>query len=95
MTRLRCNDSDLRTNLFNRLMADSLLCDCGQMETDTHFFEDCNIHDAAREEAKNQVPDLTWNTQYIYHGFDNYDEQDNIKLQLAGQYFILKSGRFD
>ena len=68
---------------------------CGDDETDVHYFERCLRYTDIRTEARSKVPNLLWCTQYIYHGYEEYTEEDNIALQLAGQFYIDKTERFN
>ena len=96
MARLRCRNSNLNYNLFGRQMAESPECDvCGDDETDVHYFERCQRFNDARTEAKARVPHLEWRTSMIYHGSELYSTDDNCQIQLAGQFYIDKTKRFD
>ena len=96
MSRLRCRNSNLNYNLHTRQLAETPTCDtCGDDEMDVHFFDRCQKFTDARIEAKARVLDLEWRTQYIYHGHNQYSEEENCKLQLAGQFYIDKTNRFN
>ena len=47
MTRLRCENGNLKENLHSRSLALSLLCESGETESDYHYFITCPLYDNA------------------------------------------------
>ena len=94
MCRVHCKIGNLNYNLFHRNLADSPLCSCGEDETDGHYFECCPNYSKESLDAWSAVLDLPWNIKTIYHGDPESTDEDNAKLQLAGQEYIKLTKRF-
>ena len=94
MTRLRCENGNLKENLHSRSLALSPLRECGEIETDYHYFITCPLYDNRRQTAMDSVPGRDWILQDIYHGNDTKPDDLNEKLQMAVQKFIDETERF-
>ena len=92
-TRLRCPNSNLKLNLFNKLMSDSARCECDNDDESTyHYFMQCNLDDAIRINACDNLPPNHWNIDNILYG--------NItmkicNIQQAALSYVQQTGRFD
>ena len=55
VTRLRCKIGNLKENLHSRSLALSPLCECGEIESDYHYFITCPLYDNRRQTAMDSV----------------------------------------
>ena len=60
MTRLRCENGNLKENLHSRSLALSPLCECGEIESDYHYFITCPLYDNRRQTVMDSVPGRDW-----------------------------------
>ena len=95
MARLRSGNSNLAQNLHSRSLAGNPLCQCGEIETAKHNLESCQVYDYICTTLRENLPDIPWNADYIFHGCPDLDRDVNNIIQLAGQQYIEMSKRFD
>ena len=94
MTRLRCENGNLKENLHSQSLALSSLRECDKIESDYHYFITCPLYDNRRQTAMDSVPGRDWILQDIYHGNDTKLDDFNEKLQMAAQKYIDETERF-
>ena len=96
MTRLRCQNSNLKKTLYERLMSDTSSCECGEEnESDSHYFLNCVLYNNCREEVVSKIPLECWNLETIYHGSDRYENDLNLLIAKTAQEYVTDTKRFD
>ena len=93
--RLRC--SNLKEDLYNVNLAESPLCRCNMaLEDAEHYLKDCIIYAADRRQVliKHGIDLRVFETEEMLEGDPSLDEDSNIRLFTAVQYYIRMTGRF-
>ena len=95
LSRLRCLNSVLLSNLFNINLSTTNVCqNClFEIETMSHFFIKCSAYDEARSMLCKQIPIECWNLDSIVFGSKRYTNE-YIQIQITTQKYILATGRF-
>lgn len=93
-TRLRTKCSSLNYHLFLKNISPSPLCECGQMETNFHYFFECNRFRTCREKLLGNLNnfDITLNT--LLFGNPDISDTDNANIFKHVHTFISESKRF-
>ena len=95
-TRLRTDCSPLNKHLFDRNIAASPLCRCGDVETTYHFLFTCVHYHVQRQTLFNSVQVLTSvSLRTLLYGDDSLPLSDNFSIFDAVHQFIASSKRFD
>ena len=96
MTRLRCQNSNLKKTLYERLMSDTSSCECGEEnESDSHYFLNCVLYNNCREQVVSKIPLECWNLETIYHGSDRYENDLNLLIAKTAQEYVTDTKRFN
>ena len=95
--RLRNNCSDLKSDLFQNHLTDSLSCSCGNVnENAIHYFFECENYSNPRLvmfRSTRKFHPLSLNT--VLFGKSNLSDDDNFLLFQAVQQYIKDTRRFD
>jgi hypothetical protein len=97
-TRLRTQNSDLNSHLFNINLVPNPKCMCGAGdETTEHYLLVCDNYDQERLEMLNDLYLLTdtVNTKTLLYGDDDLDEPTNCDLFCYVQRYLLRTKRFE
>ena len=95
--RLRRKCSSLKSDLFRCKIIDTCYCDCGyNIETVEHFFLVCPLYIVQRENLLQGMRNLNFeiSVENILFGNSDMDTDNNCRLFLLVQKFILDSKRF-
>ena len=93
--RLRLNCSSLRHRLLLKNVLDNPFCECGAVEDNKHFLFECEQFNLLRQELIDTVSLICQpNLNNLLHGSENLTNDENEKIFLAVQEFIIKSKRF-
>ena len=60
MTRLRCENGNLKENLHSRSLALSPLRECSEIDSNCHYFITCPLYDNCQQTAMDSVPGWDW-----------------------------------
>ena len=101
-SRFRMGFTQLNADLYTRTLSDTPLCECGHMETYTHFFLECQQYVGARNALLNGVnPHI--DTQHmskrqllelLLKGSNNLTSEQNCNIFRHVQEYIQASKRF-
>ena len=93
--RLRLNCSSLRHHLFLKNVLDNPFCECGAVEDNKHFLFECEQFSLLRQELIDTVSLICQpNLDNLLYGSENLTNDENEKIFLAVQEFIIKYKRF-
>ena len=93
--RLRMNSSSLNEHLFNRNLVYSPNCQCGHVESTSHYLLFCNKYTNLRNEFIFTINyHIPIDVKLLLFGSENLSEDENKDIFLKVQKFILKSKRF-
>ena len=92
-TRLRLGCSSLNADLFRNHVSAIDTCQCGQIETATHYLLLCPIYRNVRTTTIGTIIENI-NLDILLKGCPLYSEDVNISIFLKVQDFIRKSNRF-
>ena len=94
-TRLRTNCSSLRSDLFNKNIIDSPLCECGVIENASHFFLTCDKYINSRRDLLNTITQLCEpSLNIILNGNPLLSFDSNASLFQAVHTYIRETRRF-
>jgi hypothetical protein len=93
-TRLRTKCSSLNYHLFLRNISPSPLCECGQVESNYHFFFECYRYNLYRNELFINIQAFDINLDILLFGNPGLSDDDNSTIFSNVQSFIAKTKRF-
>ena len=89
LTRIRCGNSNLNSNLHRIQLSDSPVC-----EDEQHYFMHCPKYKTLRRNVVTTIPLEAWNMNTILRGSTRYTPEMNKEISLTTQKFIMASKRF-
>ena len=93
-TRLRMNCSSLKQHLYYCNLEPDPLCTCGAVESNEHFLLHCNKYNLIRNRYIHSL-NFNINTTLLLFGNENLKYNENERIFLNVQNYIIKSKRFD
>ena len=94
-TQLRNNCSSLNQHLFLKNIIDSPLCCCGKIESNKHFFLECELYNRPRQILRTAISEIAaFNLRTILFGVEDLSFVENKNIFTAVHEFIKESGRF-
>ena len=95
LARIRVGNYHLNSCLHDRLMNETVACDCGHpIEDPSHYFLMCERYDRQRKDVVLRIPLEARTIKTILHGSSRYDDKLNKEICLTAQTYITASGRF-
>ena len=95
-TRFRTKCSSLAQDLYTKNIVDSPLCQCGEIESSSHFFLNCHQYINHRHTLLSEISKFTAvSIQVILFGDQSLSYNDNVKIVSAVHTYISKTKRFD
>ena len=92
---MRCLNSNLKGDFFQRALSQNNLCDsCGVIEDANHFLLQCRQYNRLRADVVTIISLKCFNMLAIMNGSDRYTQELNIFIQKAVQIFIIGSNGF-
>ena len=94
--RLRLKMSDLKFDLFNRHLSDSIECACGEPREDVkHYLLECQNHVNVRSTKINTLPPSLQLIETLLFGNSNFSLAANHFIFYTVHEFINLSNRFE
>lgn len=93
-TRLRTKCSSLNYHLFLRNISPTPLCDCGQVESNYHFFFECPFYNAQRHILFNNLQEFDIDLDVLLFGNSDLSDNDNAIIFSNVQSYIANTKRF-
>jgi hypothetical protein len=95
--RIRCNCSNLNSDLCNNYIRDNPFCDCGDVVEDAeHYFFQCPKYHAERTILfQTLMPFQPLSTNILLYGIEDQCNERNSIMFNAVQYFIKSTKRFE
>ena len=91
----RNNCSSLNQHLFLKNIIDSPLCCCGKIESNMHFFLECELYNRPRQILRTAISEIAaFNLRTILFGVEDISFVENKNIFTAVHEFIKESGRF-
>ena len=95
-TRLRLNCSRLKHHLYNKNLIDDPLCECGEVESTSHFFLYCPNYSIIRQQMITDVSRVTSPTlKVLLFGNDNLTQKENEVIFDKVHNYIIHTRRFE
>ena len=96
LSRLRCGNADLNSNLFSRCHKEDPACNCGAIyETTEHFLFKCPLYTKVRSKITHSANAIYFNLSTLMNG-NPYLSDDNLeKIYVYVQEYIINTGIFD
>ena len=93
-TRLRTQCSSLNHHLFQRNISPTPFCDCGQIETNSHYFFECQRFTSNRQKLLQNLNNYDITLETLLFGNPDISDADNATIFQHVHIFISETKRF-